>query len=193
MSLLTTGYDVSNSTASSSEASRFRIVVKNYLRSPFSQRPELFEQVSKYIRFSPNYDELINEFVLICTGTEEVPDCIEAAVDVLRQFPAICEYTWQFLIRDVQNYNSTYSERAYKPNDDYWHVLLKSVAGAEVEVSRRIQIIGACRFAASRSMKEIVIESLDEVDDETARELIAEFTSDEDQFIADLANEILEN
>lgn len=184
--------DLRLSTASSSEAFRFKVIAKDYLKAQGENRALLFKELTKYIRYSPNAYNLIDELVLCCTSADTIPDRLESAVDVLHQFGAkICDYTWQYLIRDIRNYRATYGERAYKPNDDYWHVLLKSVAGSSVDPNKKVKIIGACKEAASRSMKEIVIESLDEVDHENARMLIRRFTDDEDSFIRSLANEVL--
>ena len=182
-----------NSTAFSGETARFREVVKRYLHAGFRDRDQLFAEVSKYIKFSPNWSELVNDLILSSTASEDVEDRLDAAVDVLHQFPKICDYAWGFLIQDIRNYNAAYSGRAYKPNDDYWHILLKSVAGSNASVGVKLNIIGKCKGATSRAIKEIVLESLDEIDHPDAIELIRSFVVDSDPMISELAIEILDN
>ena len=183
----------STATAFPSETARFREIVKKYIHAGFRDRPAFFKEVSKYIQFSPDSFELIHELILYSTFAEEVEDRLDAAVDILHQFPKICDYAREFLSRDVDNYNKTYTARAYEPNDDYWHILLKSVASSDTNVGVRLSIINGCRNKASRAIKEIVIESLDAIDHPDALDLIQVFTSDSDSMIRELAIEILEN
>ncbi len=171
--------------------SRFNTIVKQLLCSHGAARCDLRGVVVSYLNFSPHSSLLMNELINTCIARRS-PDRLDTAVDVLSQLgQRFLDYATNFLLRDIERWHHVYSTRAYEPNDDYWYILLRSVAQSEVDPSARLRFVRQCRGATSRGVIEGVVEALGDIESEGAKKMLATFCEHEDPFIASLAAEVL--
>jgi hypothetical protein len=135
----------------------------------------------------------IDEMLQVCTS-EGGPDGLDAAIDVLAKTgQLILEYAWDYLHRDLRHWDPT-TDRAYRPNDDYWYVLLRAVARAAVSQKERFRFIGCCAHAESRGIREGVVEALRDLGSPAAKERLRRFAAEDgDSYIQQIAREALDD
>jgi hypothetical protein len=114
------------------------------------------------------------------------------AIDVLsRSGGMILDYTWEFLKRDIANWNA-FSDRAYKPNDDYWYVLLRACAKTVSPEADRLRLVVWCMKAQYRGIREGAVEALRDIGTPRAKKLLSMFLEDKDNLVRRLAREAME-
>lgn len=160
---------------------------------PVAQRAQLRQRIVTILRRARDADRCIDELLRVC-ASEGGPDGLDAAIDVLAKVgPLVFDYAWAYLKQDVRNWEPS-SDRAYQPNDDYWYILLRAVGRANVPEKERYRFIASCANAASRGIREGVVEGLRDLGTNAAKERIRRFArEDEDAFIRKLANEALDD
>ncbi|REK43359.1 MAG: hypothetical protein DWQ46_11540 [Planctomycetota bacterium] len=174
------------------ERTRFRSILERHASSHASARKQLREVLLDYLRFSPESHDLINELITFCVDLR-TPDRLDLAIDLLSSLDqAIYHYAFGFLVRDLSRWSHLYvSGRAYEPNDDYWHILLRSVAQSEIRDELKLKFVTMCQGAASPGVMEGVVEALADIDTEASRDALRRLAEHSDPFIADLAKENL--
>lgn len=170
-------------------------LARTLIRSPRKDR-HLWRQVIRIVLQKARVterptciDRLLRVFI-----SEGGPDGLDDAIDILATTGAIVlDYAWEYLQRDIELWNS-HSERAYRPNDDYWYVLLRAVARSNRPERDRLRLILCCASAQSRGVREGVVEALRDLDTPAAHDRLRKFAAhDEDGFIRDIAREALED
>lgn len=160
---------------------------------PPSQRASYRQQIVKLLQKARDPEGCIDALLHICT-TEGGEHGLDAAIDVLANAgKLILDYAWDYLQKDVRNWNPE-TGKAYQPNDDYWHVLLRAVGRADVSQKERFRFITCCAQAESRGIREGVVEGLRDLGTKAARNRIQRFAEeDQDGFIRRIAGETLED
>ena len=186
----TIGVDALDS-ASDGESTRFRSILQRHIAATGLLRNQLREVLVEYLRFSQKSHLLINELIT-CSVDTKSPDRLDVAIDVLSQLRlAIYDYAYRFLVEDIRRWSSLYPGQAYEPNDDYWYVLLRSVSQSDISEELKLQFVSMCCEAVSRGVLEGVVEALGDIDTDKSRDRLRRFSSHRDPFIAELANEII--
>lgn len=176
------------------EISRFRTLVRRHINSPAKDRSHLRDVLVEYIRFSEYSDTLIDSLIMACIAMRSA-DRSEIAIDVLAKVgPKIQDYTWQYLQHDIQQFNRMHPNVEFRPNDDYWHILLRATARCGHREKLSCQILSGCQDAKSRGVAESVVEALADLGTDEAKAVLRHMNSTHhDQFIRDLAAEVLED
>ncbi len=175
------------------ERSRFLSILRRYIQARGEDHVNLGRVVNAYLKFSPNSNQLINELISTCVDMK-VSGRLDIAIDILSQLgKQICRYANDFLINDITNWGHRFPERAYEPNDDYWFILLRSVAQSSASATDRFGVVRKCGKATSRGVVEAVVESLGDIASEDAMTELKKYLVHEDPFIARLAASILES
>lgn len=174
------------------ESSRFISILRRHQRAKSEERHRLREELIKYILFSPESESLINELINECVEMKST-DRFEIAIDVLsRTGEVVCDYTKKFRLFDLKNWSGLYPDKEYTPNNDYWYILLRSVAQCDVDDSKKLYLIGMCYESSQRQILEAVVESLADIESEESRQRLRHFTTNKDPFIAELASDLLD-
>jgi len=174
------------------ERTRFQSILARHLGACGDERKKFRAVLVEYLQYSPQSRTLINDLIMDCVSLKK-PDRSDVAIDVLSQLDrAIYDYAYDFFVQDVSNWSHMSMGRAYEPNDDYWYILLRSVAQSGVPDEIKLELVRGCRTAASRGVLEGVVEALGDIDSHASRACLLEFTTYSDPFIADLAKDILE-
>lgn len=165
-------------------------------KGPVARRKDLRVLLVELLRKARHAerDRCIDGLLQICTS-EGGPDGLDVAIDVLAQTGSIVvDYARDYLIRDISDWNQC-SERAYEPNDDFWYILLRAVARAHEDEQARYRVISLCFEAASRGIREGVIEALADLGTDQAKNRLQQYADDEaqDKFIREIAQEALED
>lgn len=172
------------------ENARFRTIIRQHAEGHGSVRKELRLQLVEYLRYSPNSDSLIDELIRFCVSLPS-PDRLDIAIDVLSQIGrTIYDYAYRFLVDDIKKWSNLYPGRAYKPNDDYWYILLRSVAQSETNDDLKLSLVSMCCEATSRGVLEAVVEALGDIGD-IANPQLTKLSRHDDKSIAELATEVL--
>lgn len=175
------------------ERSRFLSILRRHLDAKGVERTKLRDVLKAYLRFSPKADQLINDLISACVEMK-VPGRLDVAIDVLSLLGGqILRYAREFLVNDIRNWNHLYPTRAYEPNDDYWYILLRAVAQANIPADERIKFVCLCRTAGNRHIVEAVLEALNDIGTDRAYAEIATFLGHPEPFIAELASELVSN
>ena len=177
---------------SSGEVSRFVSILKRHLKSNGPIRREQREVLVSYIKFSPNWYQLINELVLNCVASDTA-DRLDTAIDILSQLGNHVQiYTRSYLEKDINQWNKLYPARKFMPNDDYWYVLLRTLGRCDNK-SESLQILSVCQDEESRGVAEGLVEALGDLGTPEAKNLLRNISeTSEDKFISELATEILD-
>jgi hypothetical protein len=178
-------------TRTSAGAALFRHMVRSLLSAPALKRASLRQSVIRRLLGAREPYSCIDELLDTCSSPPTV-DRLDIAIDVLSGTGDLAiRYAWDYLIRDVQQWNP-YSSRAYEPNDDHWYILLRAVSRCAVPEDARLRMICACKNAARRGIVEAVVEALGDLASEGSREILRTFVnSHTDPFIRNLAAEVL--
>jgi hypothetical protein len=170
----------------------FRRHLRKLLESAGESHAQRRDLLIRQLKASPDPELYISEVLAICTSVGS-SHRIDTAIDILAQTDdLILRYAQDFLLRDIDRWHCLYSDRAYEPNDDYWFILLRSVALSNTDEGDRLRFILMCSNAASRGVVEGVVESLGEMNPDQAMPLLRDFASDHnDPFIRELAAEVL--
>ncbi len=156
----TVHYETSTSDFTDPEIGRFRSILKRHATQTGQQRKRSRSVLVEYITFSPNARLLINELILQCIGMKS-PERLDIAIDVLSEVgDAIVSYAYDYLQRDIQQWSKLYPNIKFRPNDDYWYVLLRAVGSCSGSEEKRFQILSACQDERTRGVAESVIEGL---------------------------------
>ncbi len=143
-----------------------------------SQKAALRKKVAEYLAKAENSARCVDELLLICS-TEGGPDGLDAAIDILAMTgELVLEYAWDYLKHDIVNWSPD-ANRAYKPNDDYWYVLLRAVGRTAAEEKDRYRFIACCGNASARGIRESVIEGLRDLGTSTARARLQTFANND--------------
>lgn len=173
------------------EMARFRTILRRHVQSRGASRRELRNVLYEYLAFSPQTNDLMNELIMYCIDLA-VPQRLDVAIDILSQLNgAIYDYAWKFLMEDINHWSNLYPDKMYKPNDDYWYILLRSVAQSNIPDDLKLRFVSMCSIDSPRGILEGVVEALGDIDTESAREELKQFCDHQDQFVAELASEIL--
>lgn len=174
------------------ECEHFRSMLARHANSSGQLRRRLRNELVEYLRFSLDATKLTNELISWCVSHAS-PDRSDIAIDILSQLgESFFHFAYQYLINDICSWNYMYSQRAYEPNDDYWYILLRSVARLEIDENKRLRLITMCSGASSRGVLEGVLEALSDLGTESAMDHIRPFVNHEDRFVAELADELLD-
>ncbi len=175
------------------EKCRFISILERQIASSGIERHRLSGiLIEDYLKRSPNSDELINALIEFSARCPD-PDSFNNAIDILSQLGSeIVAYGNRFLTNDVMNSSSTTRSEPYRPSDEYWYILLRSVARSEASDEERFSLVCFCDTdTKSRLMLEAVVESLGEIGTDRALQELTNYSRHDDPFIASLAAEIL--
>ena len=180
------------SDAKQSEVARFVSILKRHQEATQEQRSNLRKVLVQYIRFSPNASELINVLILSCVSMK-CTERLDIGIDILSQVGhVIADYAYSYLQQDIKQWNKLYPERKYRPDDDFWYILLRSVGRAKCDPKIAINVISACQDERSRGIAEAVVEALGDLGTSSAKNLLELIKSSHpDQFIRELATDVL--
>lgn len=181
------------SSRGSVEAVIARVFARNLLTCPGTEKERWRESLTKYLVRAHKSDACIDELLSFCT-TQGGPEGLDMAIDVLSGTgDLVLKYFWEYLQRDVVNWTPQ-CDRAYKPNDDYWYILLRAVARADAPEMDKLRHIVCCAGAESRGIREGVVEALRDLRTERAKELLRQFLdSDNDSYIRQVAKEAIDD
>lgn len=170
-----------------------RRVVRLLLGRHCPEKEQLRALIVAYLQKVRDSEECIDELLHVC-ATEGGPDGLDTAIDILAKTKGlVLEYAWAYLQRDLRNWKAD-SERAYKPSDDYWYVLLRAVGRTQADPKERYRFITCCANATSRGMREAVVLALCDLGTPAAKDRIRKFaTDDADQYVRQAAHEALED
>lgn len=176
------------------EVARFESILERHIAAKDSSRHDLRETLVEYIKFTKDPSVLIGDLIQYCISLP-IPERLEIAIDVLAKCgKSIFDYAEEFLFQDIKSWKATYRGRAYEPNDDYWFILLRSVARIdlnEVSEDKKLTFIRMCRGACYRGVVEGVIAALIDIGSDAAKKTVKELAAHSDPFIAGLADEAL--
>lgn len=178
---------------SAGEKVRFRAILARLFAARGADRNDLRNVVIEYLSFSPISDSLITELI-VSSIKHNGPDRLDVPIDILEHLgEAIYDYAYQFLVDDIKSWNHLHSGRAYEPDDDYWYILLRSVARSKIAAQKRIRYANMCAGASSRGVLEGVVEALGDIETTDALAMLkSQFFDHDDMFIRDLAREVYE-
>jgi hypothetical protein len=181
------------SSRGSVEAMITRLLTRQLLSCPGVEKDARREAVTKFLLNVRKSEVCIDELLSTCT-TQGGPDGLDTAIDILSGTgELVLKYFWNYLQRDVANWNPD-CDRAYKPNDDYWYVLLRAVARTKAEEMEKLQYIMCCANAESRGIREGVVEALRDLRTSLAKDLLRQFAkNDVDHYIRQVAQEALDD
>lgn len=185
--------NVAQSTRGSVEVLNVRTLTRKLLSCPVADKECWRNRVTNYLLKSQKPDMCIDEVLSFCT-TQGGPDGLDVAIDILTGTgDLIVKYAWNFLVTDIINWEPC-TERAYKPNDDYWYVLLRAVSRTKTPEEDRFLFIKCCSRAESRGILESVIEGLRDLRTEDAKTMLREFVKEgKDHYIRQLAQDALDD
>ena len=124
-----------------------KLMFRRLLLCPAGQKSEARKQIADFLKKSRN-PECISELLFLCT-TRGGPDGLDMAIDILSKAEGlVLEYAWEYLCRDVTAWTPD-SRRSYKPNDDYWYILLRAVGRTAAGPKERFNLIILCAAAES--------------------------------------------
>jgi len=177
-----------------SEVARFKSILKRHVEARNEERSDLRNVLVEYIRFSPNASELINVLILSCVSMR-CAERLDIGIDVLSQAgQVIANYAYSYLHQDIKQWNKLYPESKYRPDDDFWYILLRSVGRAKCDPNVAICVISACHDEPSRGIAEGVVEALGDLGTIDAKNLLQLIQSTHpDNFIKELATDVLED
>lgn len=166
-------------------------IVRRLLASPTARRGFYRAQIVGLLLKYREPERCIDELLQVCTA-EGGADGLDLAIDVLaKTSELVLRYAWDYIRHDIQSWTPA-SDRAYQPNDDYWYVLLRAVARTDADPRKRLRFILCCAFAASRGIREGVMEALRDLGTPDARQWLQRFAeADPDDFIRQIAREAL--
>jgi hypothetical protein len=122
-----------------------------------------------------------------------IPSKLDIAIDLLSELGSeLVDYAMRFLTKDIHRWNQLYSDRAYEPNDDYWYILIRSVARTSVDESKQLNFLSLCENNATRGVLEGIVEALGDMETANSRTMLQGYCTNSDPFIAELAADILE-
>ena len=181
------------STGTSAETVIFRRLVRSLLSCPGSRRAALRRVVRHALLAAREPFSRIDELLATCTSAGNT-DRLDMAVDVLAETgDVVRRYAWDYLIRDVQQWNP-YADRAYEPNDDHWYILLRAVARCGAREDARLRFILACSGASGRGILEGVVEALGDLKTKEATGKLHEIAdANDDAFIRKLVSDVLDD
>jgi len=175
----------------SGENVRLKSILTRHVDAKGQERSELRNVLVEYLQYSPQSTALTHELIEHCIEIP-LPSRLDVAIDILSQLQrSIYGYARQFLINDIKNWTHLYPDRAHKPNDDYWYILLRSVAQADIDDKLKLQFISMCSGATSRGVLEGVIEALADVGTPEAKRRLEVLCDHTDPFLSDLAADAL--
>lgn len=171
----------------------FRRLVRLLLDSPGPESAQRRATAVRIIGIAQDPERYIDEVLTICSAHRSV-DRLNVAIDILSQTgEMIRAYAWAFLRRDIEEWHRL-SQRAYEPNDDYWYILLRSVARAKADNDLKFLFVKMCSGAATRGIREAVVEALGDLGTDPAKSLLRQLaTGDEDAFILKAARDALDD
>ncbi len=174
-----------------SEVARFSSILTRLEKAANKERKSLRKVLVEYIQFSPNSTELISTLILSCVSMKG-PERLDIAIDILSQVEhVIADYALQYLQQDIKQWNKLYPSQKFKPNTDYWYVLLRSVGKSKGDQKLALQIISACQDERSYGVAEAVCEALGDLCTPDARLLLTSMASHPDCHIQDIAKDVL--
>lgn len=180
-------------TRTSPELAAFRARVRKLIASSRSERRQAVSSVVSGLNSAARPEFCIAEFLSIITAAS-TPDRLDMGVDVLSQLgPLIISFSRNYLMNDIQQWG-LFSDRAYEPNDDYWYILLRSVARCDSDEKSRLLVIAMCQGAHSRGVMEGVIEALGDLATAGAAALLRDIRENNaDALVREMAEEALED
>lgn len=170
-----------------------RRLMRGLFACPGARKAGYRSLLVEYLSRVRDYEDCIDELLHLCT-TEGGPDGLDNAIDILAKTRGlILSYAWGYLQRDIRVWSPA-SERAYKPSDDYWYVLLRAVGRTLADPKERYRFIASCGNAESRGVREGVVEGLRDLATPAAKDRIRRFAAeDTDSYIRQVAQEALED
>lgn len=175
------------------ELARFRMIVHMHEKARGANRRSLRDVCVSYLKFSPQADRLIHELVLECTKRKS-PDRLDIAIDILQELgDNLYDYAFKFFQCDITQWNHLLPGRTYKPDDDYWYILLRSVARSSIDDSKKLSFVWSCRETSHRGVLEGLVDALGDIGNAAAMEKLGILSRHGDSFIAQLAREVLED
>ena len=189
------GAGISTRTPTSSRGSIGVVLLRNLIRtllaSPASQKAAWRQWIVDFLMKVRSSESAIDELLLLCT-TEGGPDGLDTAIDILAKTgEMVLEYAWEYLQRDLAHWTPA-SDRAYKPNDDYWYILLRAVGRTATDPKERYRFITCCLHAQSRGIREGVVEGLRDLATPMAKRTLQQLAqTDGDRYIKEIAAEAL--
>ena len=175
------------------EIGRFISILKRHANQSGDARQRSRKVLVEYINFSPNSQLLINELIMTCIGMK-CPERLDIAIDVLSGVGgAIANYAYTYLQTDIQQWSKLYPNEKFKPTDDYWYVLLRSVGKCSGNPDKRFQVLSMCQDEPARGVAESVVEGLADLGTPKAIAVLNGLANNHpDRFIQKLARELLE-
>lgn len=171
------------------EKDRFCAIAKRYFMSHGPERVKLRKALLMYLKHKSA--EFIDELITLAVDSKE-EGRLDAAIDVLNQLGTqILTYANEYLVNDIKMWDAR--GRAYKPNDQYWYILLRAVGQCGAVPDDRLKFVRLCIFAAERGIVEAVVEALGDIGTtKSYMELDKLAKLAEDPFIVALCREILD-
>lgn len=171
----------------------FRRLMRLLLDSPSADSAQRRATAIRIIGIAQDPEPYIDEVLTICSAHRSV-DRLNVAIDILSQTgETIRAYAWAYLRRDIEEWHRL-SQRAYEPNDDYWYILLRSVARTKADDNLKFLFVKMCSGAATRGIREAVVEALGDLGTTPAKSLLRQLAEgNEDAFIRRAAREALDD
>lgn len=188
----------SESQGGSANVVLLRRLGRQLLKSPGAERAWYRSVVVRALRKVPNYGECVDELLHLC-ATEGRTFGLDTAIDILSETGALLlDYGRLCLKKDLLDLGvGDDTDRAYKPSDDYWYVLLRAVGRTSADVKERYRFIASCADAVSPGIREAVVLALQDLGTPAAAERIRRFMTEDDspavRTVAQQAIEDLEN
>ncbi len=200
--LIDTGYDASTGKLSSNtfvtrtapEHVAFRAKLRGMLNGNAATKNVMRDEIVKRIQSSPTPSLYITLTLSLCSQSSGRGGLYDG-IDILSQLgDLMIDYSTTYSISDVMQQGKLFAGTTYRPNDDYWYIIFRSVARCSAKEDSRYQFISACKCATSIGIREGVVEALGDLASKDAQRLLQDIASeDNNAFIRNLATETLKD
>lgn len=177
-----------------SEINRFIAILRRHVEARGELRHALRAVLIQYLKFSPHSRRLINDLIETCISLNVV-ERLEVAIDILSSLGSTFqEFVSEYLQNDIRQFSRLFPNRTFRPNDDYWYVMLRALGRCQGRKDRSLAIISVCQDEPSRGVAEGVVEALGDLGTSEAIAVLQNMaTTHQDQFIRSLATDILQD
>jgi hypothetical protein len=180
------------------EIAVLKALMQNYEACNSRNAVRVREYVREWVLLSDNPFSLITE--IIQNSLElECPEKYDIGIDILSTLePFIQMYGEAYLAitapRGLGNVSiQKHNLIAYRPNPEYWYVLLRALGRCTACKGRSLRIISACQDCEIQVIAEAVVEALGDLDIPEAKKTIQHIIgTSSNEFIKKLANQILQ-
>jgi hypothetical protein len=171
----------------------FRDTLRAFLQSPMGMTSQQRAELAQRIRSAPVTAHYIHEVLRQCTARRGGFG-LDNGIDLLTELGTqVLPFARDFLRRDGMRWAQKQTI-VHHDHDDFWHILLGSLARSGLPENDFIGLIEACGQAGHRGLRDAAVLALYELASPQAQIRLAQFVElDPDPFIRNSARELLED